>query len=123
MSQAVPNPEFIYKVGTEESFGPARATGAYAGMPIDASDGYMHFSTIEQLKETLSRHFRGQSGLVLLAVRTADLAGDDLVWEPSRGGALFPHLYNRPLPLSAVAWEATISVDSEGNTVLPEAAR
>lgn len=123
MPQASPQPEFIYKVATEESYAPARADGIYAGMPIDAADGYMHFSTIDQLKETLSRHFRGQSGLVLLAVRTADLEGNDLVWEPSRGGALFPHLYNRPLPLSAVAWEATISVDSEGNTVLPEAAR
>lgn len=123
MPQASPQPEFIYKVATEESYAPARADGIYAGMPIDAADGYMHFSTIDQLKETLSRHFRGQSGLVLLAVRTADLAGNDLVWEPSRGGALFPHLYNRPVPLSAVAWEATISVDSEGNTVLPEAAR
>lgn len=123
MPQASPQPEFIYKVATEESYAPARADGIYAGMPIDAADGYMHFSTIDQLKETLSRHFRGQSGLVLLAIRTEDLAGGDLVWEPSRGGALFPHLYNRPVPLSAVAWEATISVDSEGNTVLPEAAR
>ncbi|MBJ6988354.1 DUF952 domain-containing protein [Devosia sp. MC521] len=123
MSQVSPNLEFIYKVATEQSYAPSRATGSYAGMPIDASDGYMHFSTIDQLKETLSRHFRGQSGLVLLAIRTADLAGSNLVWEPSRGGALFPHLYNRPLPLSAVAWEATISVDSEGNTELPEAAQ
>jgi uncharacterized protein (DUF952 family) len=123
MSQASPNPEFIYKVATEESYGPSRAASSYAGMPVDAADGYMHFSTFDQLEETLSRHFRGQSDLVLLAIRTKDLAGDDLVWEPSRGGALFPHLYNRPLPLSVVAWEANISVDSEGNTVLPEAAR
>lgn len=114
-------PLLIYKIATAASYDPARASGHYAGMPIDAADGYMHFSTAAQLAETLGKHFIGQSDLVLLAVRTADLP--DLVWEPSRGGQLFPHLYDRPLPISAVAWEHPVSVDAAGNTVLPEAVR
>lgn len=116
----MPSPEFIYKIATEAAYAPARATTSFAGMPIDAADGYMHFSTAEQLAETLRLHFKGQPDLVILAIRTADL-GDDLVWEPSRGGALFPHLYNRPLPLSAVAWEAPVSVAEDGSCILPEA--
>lgn len=114
-------PDLIYKIATNASFAPARATGHYEGMPVDAADGYMHFSTAAQLSETLSRHFRDQADLVLLAVRSADLP--DLVWEPSRGGQLFPHLYGRPLPLEAIAWEASISVDAEGNCNLPENVR
>ena len=79
------NPDFIYKIATEAAYAPARNSPSFAGMPIDAADGYMHFSTADQLAETLRLHFKGQSNLVILAVRTADL-GDDLVWEPSRGG-------------------------------------
>lgn len=115
-------PELIYKIATEAAFAPARHADSFAGMPIDAKDGYMHFSTAEQLSETLRLHFAGQADLVLLAVRTADIAAD-LVWEASRGGALFPHLYDRPLPASAIAWEVPLSVAADGSCTLPEAVR
>ncbi|WEK03327.1 MAG: DUF952 domain-containing protein [Candidatus Devosia phytovorans] len=114
--------EFVYKIATEAVFAPARAAAHFHGMAIDAKDGYMHFSTAEQLAETLKLHFAGQGELVLLAVRAADL-GDALVWEPSRGGALFPHLYGGPLATSAIAWEAPLSVGADGNCSLPEAVR
>lgn len=114
------NPRLIYKIATANSLAAARHSGHYDGMPIDASDGYMHFSTAAQLAETLRLHFKGQPALVILAIRTSDL-GDDLVWEPSRGGQLFPHLYNGPLDMSAVEWEALVSVDADGNCTLPEA--
>ncbi|MDP2781369.1 DUF952 domain-containing protein [Devosia sp.] len=113
-------PDFVYKIATEAAFAPARDTPSFAGMPIDAKDGYIHFSTAAQLGETLRLHFAGQSGLVLLAVRSADL-GDALIWEASRGGALFPHLYGGPLPCAAIAWEALLSVAADGSCVLPEA--
>lgn len=114
------NPPFIYKIATIASLAPARHAGHYAGMPIDASDGYMHFSTAAQLAETLRLHFRGQADLVILAIRTADL-GEALAWEPSRGGQLFPHLYGGPLDMGLVEWEAFVSVDADGNCTLPEA--
>mgnify|MGYP000052719305 CR=1 FL=1 len=114
--------EFIYKIATEASFAPARGMPSYAGMPIDDHDGYMHFSSAEQLVDTLRLHFAGQHDLVLLAVRSADL-GEDLVWEASRGGALFPHLYGRPLPTGAIAWEAPLSVAADGSCELPGAIR
>lgn len=113
-------PLLIYKIATAASFAPARLAGHYEGMPIDLADGYMHFSTAAQLAETLRLHFKGQADLVLLAVRTADL-GQGLVWEPSRGGQLFPHLYGAPLDLDAIEWDAPIAVDAMGNCTLPEA--
>lgn len=112
-------PRLIYKIATPQSLEGARQSGAYAGMPIDAADGYLHFSTAAQLAETLRLHFKGQAGLVILAVRAAEL-GASLVWEPSRGGQLFPHLYGGPLDLASVEWEAEVSVDDAGNCVLPE---
>lgn len=115
-------PQFVYKIATEAVFAPSRNAATFAGMPIDAADGYMHFSTAAQLAETLRLHFAGQDELVLLAVPT-DRLGANLVWEPSRGGALFPHLYGGPLPLSAIAWEAPLSVAADGSCALPEAVR
>ena len=113
-------PQFVYKIATEAAFAPSRGAPTFAGMPIDAADGYMHFSTAAQLPETLRLHFAGQRDLVLLAVRSADL-GAGLVWEPSRGGALFPHLHGGPLPSAAIAWEAPLSVAADGSCTLPEA--
>lgn len=119
MVTPTPEPDLIYKIATADAVAGAQASGSFTGMPIDHRDGYIHLSTAAQLGETLSLHFRGQRDLVLLAVRTADVAGS-LRWEPSRGGDLFPHLYG-PLPLAAVAWTASVSVAADGGVDLPEA--
>ncbi|RUT34500.1 DUF952 domain-containing protein [Arsenicitalea aurantiaca] len=112
------DPEFIYKVADRAVFEQA-ADGVFTGMPVDHADGFIHFSTAGQLPGTLAKHFAGKADLVLLGVRTLGL---DLVWEPSRGGDLFPHLY-RPLPLDAIAWVLPLAVDADGRADLPEAVR
>jgi uncharacterized protein (DUF952 family) len=75
--------------------------GAFPGSPDDVRDGFIHLSTCEQLDATIERHFAGERELVVLEIDAAALSAD-LRWEPSRGGALFPHLYAE-LPMSAVA--------------------
>ena len=74
--------------------------GKFDGAPIDLADGYIHMSSADQLAETASKHYAGRTGLVLLTV-DLDGLGADLVWEASRGGAMFPHLY-ADLPVRAV---------------------
>lgn len=88
------------------------AVDTYGGSPNDLADGYIHMSTADQLAQTAARHYRGCTDLLLIEVALQDLTSD-LVWEPSRGGALFPHLY-RPLPLSAVRSIRPLSVDAVG---------
>lgn len=92
----------IFKIFRSTEWAELRANGETAGAPIDVTDGYVHFSTAEQAAETAAKHFAGEKGLFLLGVET-DALGDDLVWEPSRGGALFPHLY-RVFKIEDVAW-------------------
>jgi uncharacterized protein (DUF952 family) len=82
----------IYKILARAEWDRARAAGVFEGSAVDRADGYIHFSTAEQAPETAARHFRGQADLVVLAIEADDL-GPALRWEPSRGGALFPHLY------------------------------
>lgn len=100
----------IYHMCPAETWEAAHRAGSYAGTEDDRRDGFIHFSTAEQVAESARRHRAGQAGLLLIAVESAPL-GDRLKWEPSRGGELFPHLYGsldpaevasvRPLPLGA----------------------
>ena len=82
------------------------AYGYSNGAPIDVQDGYIHFSTADQVVETAAKHFAGADGLVLAACE-ADTLGEDLKWEVSRGGALFPHLY-RQLRLGDFVWHCDL---------------
>lgn len=82
----------IYKIFREVEYAALVAEGWTLGAPVDIEDGYIHFSTRDQVEETASKHFSGEDGLKLVAVASERL-GDALKWEASRGGALFPHLY------------------------------
>jgi uncharacterized protein (DUF952 family) len=90
----------IYKILCVREWQQAQSAGSFEGSAIDRQDGYIHFSTAGQVAETAARHFAGRDNLLLLSVDDREIAAA-LKWEPSRGGALFPHLY-APLPLSAV---------------------
>ena len=92
----------IYKLLRAAEWAALQSLRETPGAPIDVADGYVHFSTALQVRETAEKHFAGVEGLMLLAL-DADRLGAALKWEPSRGGALFPHLYG-PLRLSDVTW-------------------
>ncbi|MEB3042906.1 DUF952 domain-containing protein [Rhizobium mulingense] len=108
----------LYKIVTETLWQQARQSGVFHGAGIDLKDGFIHFSTADQVKQTAALHFAGQPGLMLVAVDGGGL-GDKLIFEPSRGGDLFPHLY-ADLPLAAVLWEVRLPVDETGAHIFPE---
>ena len=92
----------IYKMCGAAEWAEARRTGTFVGSDIDRRDGFIHFSTRDQVGETAARHFSGLNDLVLVMV-DADVLGHRLKWEPARGGALFPHLYGQ-LDTAAAMW-------------------
>jgi uncharacterized protein (DUF952 family) len=94
------HPTTAYKILTCEQWAQFQADRLFYGAPVDIADGYIHLSTAEQLQGTLDKHFTGQSDLVIAEVNLAAL-DNDVKWEVSRGGALFPHVYG-VLPLSSV---------------------
>lgn len=105
----IPNPPLIFKIVNADQWAQAQRDGVLTGSPIDQHDGFMHFSTAEQVAQTHQKHFAGQSGLLLLHVdagffkdaAATDGDGPALRYEISRGGALFPHLY-AAMPVAAV---------------------
>jgi len=96
----------IYKILTAEQWADLQANELTVGAPIDVHDGFIHFSTAAQVQETANKHFFGQDGLFLVAF-DPEAFGDELKWEPSRGGDLFPHLYAK-LPLEKVQWSKSL---------------
>ena len=112
----------VYKIAEADAWRAAEAAGAFTGAPVDLADGFIHFSTAGQLRETAAKHFAGRGGLVLVAVdggRLDALFRDDWRYEPSRGGALFPHLY-AALPMEAVLWARPLPLGPDGAHVFPE---
>lgn len=95
---------YVYKLLDAAEWREAVAEGVFHGSAVDLTDGYIHLSTAAQLDETARKHFAGRTNLMRLTVDLEAL-GDKVLWEPSRGGALFPHIYG-PMPVAAVI-EAT----------------
>ena len=108
----------IYKIAPRALWNEAVASGVFKGAPVDLADGFIHFSTAAQARETAAKHFAGQNDLVLVAV-DADALGAALRYEVSRGGALFPHLY-ADLPVEAARWVQPLPLGADGTHQFPE---
>ena len=108
----------IYKICPAALWSEAEAKGRFDGAPIDLADGYIHFSTAAQVAETAAKHFAGQDGLLLIAIDDKRL-GPALRYEPSRGGALFPHLY-APLDPAVVLWVKPLPPGADGAHIFPD---
>lgn len=103
----------IFKIFRRTEWDAFRNEGETSGAPVDLADGFIHLSTAGQVAATAARHFATESDLVLVAVEVEAL-GRALKWEPSRGGALFPHLY-APLRLSDVVWDKSLPLGATGH--------
>ena len=108
----------IYKICPVSIWREAEWQGSFSGYGIDQGDGFIHFSTAVQLRETAARHFAGEDGLVLVAVDDTAL-GRALKWEPARDGSLFPHLYS-DLALAAVRWIKPLPLGADRGHLFPE---
>jgi uncharacterized protein (DUF952 family) len=104
--------QLIYHMCLRPEWELAVHSGVYSGSSQDRADGFIHFSTASQLPQSARRHRSGQKNLVLLTV-DAQALGEALRWEPSRGGALFPHLY-AALPVSEVRSVVDLPLGADG---------
>lgn len=111
-----PMPDVAWKILSVADWKQMLAEGRYEGSPVDLADGFIHLSAADQLEATAAKHYAGQSDLMLVEVDLTAIA-DDVVWEPSRGGALFPHIYG-VLPVSATRNPRPLSVSADGQMIL-----
>jgi len=108
----------IYHMCRADEWNAALQANGYGGSSQDKADGFIHFSTAEQVRASAAKHRSGQSGLLLLTVE-ADVLGEALKWEPSRDNALFPHLYGT-LPIDAAVKIDPLSLGNDGLHIFPD---
>ncbi len=113
-------PSLAFKIVDASEWAAAEAEGTYGGSAVDRADGYIHLSTETQLAETAAKHYAGRRDLLLLTVDLAAL-DDTVVWEASRGGALFPHIYGA-LPVAAVTGRRAFAVAADGDMTFADVA-
>lgn len=106
-----------YKIETRSAWAKAQSDGVYTGSALDVTDGFIHLSALDQVRTTLTLWFMGQPDLILAKIDLAPL-GDTVVWEASRGGALFPHIYG-PIPMSVVQDVIDLPLLADGSHNLP----
>jgi len=110
--------DHVYKIVPAEHWQQACTTGYLEGSDDDKRDGFIHLSAPAQIAGTLEKHFSQQAGLVLVKFRSKDLS-PKLNWEPSRGGALFPHYYGS-VSTQLALHVAPLPLDTNGKHTLPE---
>lgn len=108
----------VFKICAADAWRAAQRDGGYKGSAVDLEDGYIHLSSAAQVEETARKHFSGQTDLVVVAFDSEALGGK-LAWEPSRGGALFPHYYGILDPELAL-WSEPMPLDGAGIPMVPE---
>lgn len=107
----------LFKILTQDDWANAQKVG-YTQTALDEADGFVHLSDRGQIAETLALHYNGIDGVQLLEFIQETLTGR-LVWEQSRGGQKFPHLYsNLFIKESVRSW--TLSLNTEGTPQLPQ---
>jgi uncharacterized protein (DUF952 family) len=112
------HPDIAYKICTRAEWSQALARGVFEGSPVDRTDGFIHLSAPDQVRATADKWFAGQADLVLVAIDLTAL-GETVVWEASRGGALFPHIYG-PLPTSAARDVQGLAWSPDAGFAFPE---
>ena len=108
----------IYKICDDTHWRAAVKAGVLRGIGADARDGFIHLSTVAQLRDTVEKHYAGVGNLMLLAI-DADALSGALRWEPSRSGDLFPHLYG-DLEVSALIWAKPLPLGEDGRHRFPK---
>lgn len=116
----------IYHIARRDEWEAARRSGEYTPSGFTA-DGFVHCSMLAQVVESANRFFRGQRGLILVAIDERKLVAPlryeigkppaGTTSEPSR--AIFPHLYGA-LNLGAVTAEFDFDCRSDGTFELPQ---
>jgi uncharacterized protein (DUF952 family) len=107
----------VLHITTEAAWAGAKERATYEGDTL-AGDGFIHFSTPEQVVRVANALFRDRNGLVLLVVDPSRLSAPLRYEDCYDSGEAFPHLYG-PLPVAAVIEVVPFSAGPDGRFTLP----
>ena len=83
---------FVYRIFKEKEFMNFKKNKKFRGNQLDIDSGFIHLSTYEQIKGTLTKYFKGNNNILISKIRVSELQ-DSLKWENGRDSEIFPHFY------------------------------
>lgn len=116
----------IFHITSRAAWDDAQQRGDYRSESL-ATEGFIHCSTLKQVLPVAENFYKGQSGLILLAVEPA-LLSSALKWEAPSGGTPppgapdtdpFPHVYG-PINLDAVVKVLNLEQNADQKFTLPD---
>jgi uncharacterized protein (DUF952 family) len=116
----------IFHITSRKAWDEAQGLGDYRAESL-AVEGFIHCSTSSQVLPVAENFYKGQHGLVLLAIEPT-LLSSEMKWEPPFGGSpppgvpegdMFPHIYG-PINLDAVAQVLDFEPDANSEFQIPE---
>jgi uncharacterized protein (DUF952 family) len=104
--------DLLFHITTKDDWKQYNNSGSYEPESLD-SNGFIHFSTGEQV-ETAANTFFGDKDEILLLVIDATTLHEDIKYEKDEDtGEKFPHLYS-PLNTNAIIDKITIKAEKDG---------
>ena len=109
--------KLIYKICQRSEWEKAKNNGVFKGSSKDILDGYIHFSSKDQIRSTYEKYFLNKKDLIIIEVNTKIL--NNLLWEKSRDNLLFPHLYSY-LDINSLKKIYNIKIEKDGSCKFPD---
>jgi uncharacterized protein (DUF952 family) len=115
----------IFHITSRTAWEDAQKHGDYRAESLE-TEGFIHCSTHSQVLPVAENYYKGQSGLILLAIEPT-LLSSALKWEPPSGGTpppgvpdgdSFPHIYG-PINLNAVIKVIDFEPGPNGTFTIP----
>lgn len=94
--------ERVYKVFRLTEWQAFQQEGHFKGSKDDLRDGFIHLSSAQQIDGVIDRFFSDERPLYIAEFSEPDLL-QNLKWEDSGSGELYPHLYSFDLQTADMA--------------------
>lgn len=107
----------IWHITTAEACSAAERQGIYRAPSLE-SEGFIHFSTVEQLLGVVNDFYPGQKNLVLLGIDPALVMAEIRFEDCYDTGQEFPHMYGE-IPVEAVVQVLDFPPGPDGRFELP----
>ena len=112
------NHRFLYHITSLSEWNKAQAQKEYTPQGF-ASDGFIHCSYRHQILTVAHRFYKGQNGLVILAIESSTISSSPIEENLEGGTELYPHIYSS-LPINSVAQVIAFPCNDDGSFTLPE---
>lgn len=84
--------KYVFKIFTLQEWNEFKVKKIFKGSKLDLNSGFIHLSSLEQIKETVDIYYSKEQSIVIVKLM-ADLMRKNLKWEKSRRNNLFPHFF------------------------------